>query len=71
MARNDPTTNRWMSIAQVSEYLGVSEQTVRRWIAAGVLPGYRVTAPGKRNGRLIRLDRKDVDALLHRIPTTY
>lgn len=51
-----------VSIAEAAEYLGVSPKTIRRYIAAGRLTGYR-TGP-----RLIRVDRNDLDAMLRRIP---
>ena len=51
------------SLAQVAQYAGVSIKTVRRWVADGRLPAYRV---GK---RLIRVDLADADACFRQIPT--
>lgn len=44
--------------AQAAEELGVNVVTVRRWVAAGTLTGYRV------GGRHIRIDRASLDELL-------
>ena len=57
------TTQRWLSQAEVAEYLGVTTRTVRRYIAIGLLPASRI-----KGSRLIRIDRGDVDALLRPIP---
>lgn len=57
-------TRRWVSQAEAAEYLGVTDRTLRRMIAAGDLPAYRL---GK---RLLRVDLADVDALLRRVPAT-
>jgi excisionase family DNA binding protein len=54
----------FLSLADSAEYLGVCERTVRRRIADGSLPAHRV-----RNSRLIRIDMRDLDALLTPIPT--
>jgi len=62
-----PTTTthrRLASIPNAAEYLGVADKTIRRYIAAGRLTGYRA------GPRLIRVDLDEVDAvLLRRIPT--
>lgn len=57
------TRRRWVSQAEAAEHLGVTDRTLRRMIAAGELPAYRL---GK---RLLRIDLADVDALLRRVPT--
>jgi excisionase family DNA binding protein len=54
-----------ISMFEAAERLGVSEKSVRRFIAAGRLTGYRI------GPRLIRVDRDEVEALLQRIPTTH
>ncbi|MCL4368326.1 MAG: helix-turn-helix domain-containing protein [Actinobacteria bacterium] len=58
------TPRRWLSQSDAAEYLGVTDRTVRNYIARGVLKGHRV-----RGSRLIRIDRIDLDALLQPIPT--
>jgi excisionase family DNA binding protein len=52
-----------VSLAAAADATDVHPRTVRRWIAAGRLTGYRV------GPRLIRVDLAEVDALLHPIPT--
>src|SRR5215204_2865599 len=42
-----------MSVGQVAEYLGVHEQTVRRWVHLGELPAVKA-------GRQFRIDPEDV-----------
>ena len=51
-----------ISIAEAAEGYGVTTRTIRRWIAAGILTGYRV------GPTLIRLDAEEVQALARRIP---
>jgi len=53
----------WLSIEQSADYLGVSPMTVRRMIADGRLPGYRL------GQRLIRIKSDDLDTVLHPIPS--
>ena len=55
--------NRHMTLKQAAEWYGVSERTLRRRIAEGRLPAYRI------GPRSIRVQAKDVDALAARIPT--
>ena len=50
------------ALVPASERLGVSERTLRRLIADGTLPGYRI------GSKTIRVKRSDVDSLLRRIP---
>lgn len=51
-------TRRWVSTLKTAEYLGCGERTVRRMIAGGQIPAYRV------NARLLRIDLNEVDATL-------
>ena len=46
----------YFSPKQVSTHFGVSLRTVRRWIASGKLPAYRL-------GRLVRIKKSDIEAL--------
>jgi excisionase family DNA binding protein len=48
---------RLMGISEGAEVLGVSCKTIRRYIAAGKLPAYRV------GPRLIKIDAADLDSL--------
>ena len=50
------------SLADAAEQLGCSPKTIRRYIAAGTLTGYRV---GPRN---LRVDLAEVEALARPIP---
>ena len=51
------------TLEQAARWLGVSVRTVRRYIAAGVLTGYRL------GPRLLRVDTAEVAGLLRAIPT--
>lgn len=53
---------RLESIPAAAAYLGVSQRTVRRYIAAGLVTGFR-TGP-----KLIRVDRDEIDGMLRPIP---
>jgi excisionase family DNA binding protein len=52
-----------LSVEEAAARLGVHGHTVRRYIAKGYLPAYRL------NGYLIRVRPEDVDNLATRIPT--
>lgn len=47
----------WMSSGEAAEYLGITTRTLYRFIDDGLLPAYRF-------GRVIRLQRPDVDAFI-------
>ena len=49
----------WMTRDDAAKYLKVSKKTVDRWIAAGKLPAAK-------QGRVVRLRRDDLDALMLR-----
>jgi excisionase family DNA binding protein len=59
LENNDPLA-RWVTIAAAAQRLGLSSKSIRRRIADGTLPAYRV------GPRLIRLDLLDVDRLMLR-----
>lgn len=46
-----------LTVAEVADYLRVAEQTVRKWLVNGYLPGIRI-------GRSVRIKRVDVEQLL-------
>lgn len=48
---------QFVTVDQVAAQFHVTTRTVRRWIASGELPAYRV------GGHLIRIRLRDVDAL--------
>jgi len=59
------TDDRYVSLDEAAERFGVSARTLRRRIADGVLPAYRM-APG----RLVKVRLNEAEAaLLRRIPT--
>jgi excisionase family DNA binding protein len=61
--KGTPPRPEWVTIAVAAERLSLSTKSVRRRIADGTLPAYRI------GPRLIRLDSEDVDRLLpRRIP---
>ena len=64
MPTSDDHRDRWISLAQAADRLGVTPRTIRRMIARGRLTGYRIG-----DTRLLRLDRIEVDMCLRPIPT--
>lgn len=54
----------WLSQVQAAEYIGVTDRTIRNYIARGILPAARV-----RGSRAIRINRADLDALMTPIPS--
>lgn len=61
--RGAATARRLASVADAAAYADVSDRTIRRYIAAGRLTGYRV------GPRLVKIDLEEVDALVRPIPT--
>jgi excisionase family DNA binding protein len=59
---SDPP-RKFVTLEAEAERLAISQRTLRRMIARGELTAYRV------GGRLIRLDRGEVDSLVRKIPT--
>jgi excisionase family DNA binding protein len=53
---------RYLSVEAAASYIGVSTQSIRRYIDSGQLPAYRL---GK---RLIKVQQADLDGLFRRIP---
>lgn len=47
--------DRWMSVDEIADYLGVSKDTVYAWVTKKGMPGYKV-------GRFWKFKRDDVDA---------
>ncbi|MBX3728501.1 MAG: helix-turn-helix domain-containing protein [Candidatus Sumerlaeia bacterium] len=46
---------RWLSVPEAAEYLGIKPDTVYEWIGKKGMPAHRV-------GRLWRLDVEEIDA---------
>lgn len=57
-----PTAQEWLSPKQVTELLGVTEQTLANWRHRGNGPEYVKLSPGRQGA--IRYSRKTVDAWL-------
>ena len=57
MSKNK-AVRRLESIASAAEIYGVSSKTIRRWIAAGRITGYRF------GPRMLRVDLDELDSLL-------
>ena len=55
--RLDDNETEFFTIAQVAEFIGVSERTVQRWIRSGAVPVHRF-------GRLVRISDADISAFL-------
>lgn len=55
---------RLVNIAVAAGYADVHPATLRRWIAAGRLPAYRV------GPRLLKIDLGELDQIVRRIPVT-
>ena len=58
------TNRRHLSQREAAEYLGVTERTIRAYIARGDLPARRI-----QGSRLVRIRESDLDALLRPIPS--
>lgn len=61
---NPTLTRRLVTLIAAAEYLGCSPASVRRYIAAGQLPAYRM------GRRMLRIDLNEVDAVLRAVPAT-
>ena len=46
--------DRWISVDEIAEYLGVTRETIYSWLSKKGLPGHRV-------GRLWKFKRAEVD----------
>ena len=46
--------NRWLSVSEIGEYLGVSSDTVYRWISTRSMPAQRM-------GRFWKFKKSEVD----------
>jgi len=53
-----PLANRYVSINQAAEYIGVTDRTIRQMIADGRLIGYRS------GSRVVRLRIDEIDAAM-------
>ena len=46
--------DRWLSVAEIAEHLGVKKDTVYKWVARKRMPAHKV-------GRLLKFQIKEVD----------
>lgn len=46
--------DRWLSVSEIAEYLGVVRESVYRWLAKGSMPGHKL-------GRHWKFRREEVD----------
>jgi len=49
-----PMEERWLSVDEIAEYLGISKDTVYAWISDKSMPAHRM-------GRLWKFKREEVD----------
>ncbi len=54
-----PNPDEWLSPKECAAIVGVNERTIRRWVSAGYIPGFK-------QGRTIRVKRSLLDAFLSR-----
>ena len=62
MSTSALTNPQWLTLGQAADILGVCTKTVRRRIAAGDLPAYKI------GRRAIRIKTTDLDRISRRIP---
>ena len=47
-------SERWLSIEEISEHLGVKKDTIYKWVARKKMPAHKV-------GRLLKFQIKEID----------
>lgn len=62
MAAQIEANRRPLTLAEAAVRVGVHPRTIRRWVAAGRLTGYRY------GPRLVRVDAAELDAFARAIP---
>lgn len=50
--------DRWLSVADIAEYLGVKKDTVYKWLSKRTIPAHKV-------GRLWKFKKDEVDQWVH------
>lgn len=50
--------DRWLSVDEIAEYLGVSRETIYSWVASKGMPGRKI-------GRFWKFKRIDIDEWVH------
>jgi excisionase family DNA binding protein len=61
---SEPGHRKLMTIAAAAAYADVHPVTLRRWVAAGRLPAYRV------GPRLLKVDQAELDSVVRPLPVT-
>jgi excisionase family DNA binding protein len=61
-APRQPAGRRRASIRQAAEYAGVSSRTIRRYIVAGRITGYRI------GPKLLKVDLNEIDRIITPVP---
>lgn len=59
---------QYLSLSDVAERYSLSRATIRRYIAAGTLPAYRLR--GRSNRTTLRVRAEDAEALFVPVPAT-
>lgn len=59
----DDDEPRWASCATAADYIGVSEKTIRNYIAQGLITGNRF------GPKLLRVDLNEIDELMKPVRT--
>ena len=57
MTDNNMIIEKWSTLKEVQEYLGVGRETILQWIAKRNMPAYKV-------GRMWKFKLSEVDALI-------
>lgn len=51
---NEPISDRWLSVDEIAEYLGIKKDTVYKWIKRKKMPAHKV-------GSLWKFKRDEID----------
>jgi excisionase family DNA binding protein len=54
LSGSPPMQDKWLSVDQIAEYLGVSKDAIYTWVTSKGMPGHKV-------GRFWKFKREDVD----------
>ena len=54
MAKKSISDDRWLSVVEISEYLGVSKETIYKWVEKKKIPANRV-------GKLWKFKTTEID----------
>lgn len=39
---NLEVTDRWLSVQEIAQYLGISKETIYRWVESGKIPAHKI-----------------------------